>query len=211
MTVSNNLKQVLKERFPEERTDLLAEVMVKAARDGTISYNEVEKLEGSTEDLLFLFSQRLLIPIRISEVVPESKSWEDRILYARPNMEERYEMPEIIRYLIKGVEETERWDAECAIKNYLESIEESKVKEILEIFRMVKRKISDDDIPSKIYKIEPEFLKRSLDELELDTEKTVKELVRGGIISFSLRNPAQNRLRFEVNPSLYEFRSMNKR
>jgi hypothetical protein len=45
-----------------------------------------------------------------------------------------------------------------------------------------------------------------MDELELDAEKTVKKLIRGGIISFSLRNPAQNRLRFEVNPSL-----MNKR
>jgi hypothetical protein len=204
MTASNNLKQVLKERFPEERTDLLAEVIVKAARDGTISYNEIEKLEGSIEDLLFLSSQRLLIPTRISEVVPESKTWEDRILCARPDPEERYEMPEIVRYLIEGVKETGRWDAECAIKNYLESIGELKVEEILEIFRRVKRETSDDDIPSKIYKIEPEFLKRSMDELELDAEKTVKKLIRGGIISFSLRNPAQNRLRFEVNPSLYK-------
>ena len=78
MTVSNNLKQVLKERFPEERTDLLAEVMVKAARDGTISYNDIGKLEGSTEDLLFLYSQRLLIPIRISEVVYHSITDQER-------------------------------------------------------------------------------------------------------------------------------------
>jgi hypothetical protein len=108
--------------------------------------------------------------------------------------------------LIKGAEETGRWDADCAIKNYLESIGESKVEEILEFFQIVKRETSDDESTSKIHKIEPEFLKRSMDELGLDVEKTVKELIRGGIISFSLRNPTRYRLRFEVNPSL-----MNKR
>lgn len=152
------------------------------------------------EDLLLAFNERLLLPVKTS-YASQSLAWEDRILTLK--MGEVYEMPNVIRYLIRRVEETGKWEPEYAIKRYLEDIGEKNMDEILEVFRRVKKNILSSELPHQIGKVSASLLKELSSELGLDVGKTIVELKGGGIISPFIHN-LRRELLYEVNPSLFK-------
>ncbi len=190
--MESKLKQILKDKFPEEETDSLAKILSMASRKGKISYEEIASLGGSIEDLLFLYKKRLLIPIRTGK----SLAWDDRTILSDKKSWELYEMPNVVQNLIKGVEETGRWNPLRAIQKYLKDIGEPKRAEILELCK----KILGEVTLSKTNKVSPELLTEYSRELGLDADKTIAKLKGGGVISPCLRNL---KLQYEINPSLY--------
>lgn len=194
------LELILKRKFLYEESASLAEVLRLAAEKGRITYKEVEAHGGSMEDLLLAFNERLLLPVTTS-YASQSLAWEDRILI--PKKEEIYEMPNVIRYLIRRVEETGKWEPEYAIRMYLEDIGEKEVDKILELFRRIKKNILSLERPPQTGKVSALLLKELSSELGLDASKTIVELKGGGIISPSIHN-LRRELLYEVNPSLFK-------
>lgn len=198
----SKLKKVLEKMFPEEDTESLAKILSLASKRGKVSYEEIEALKEREELLLLTYNKRLLLPTRTSQV-SKSLAWEDRILV--PKTGEAYEMPNVIRYLVRDAEETGEWRPDYAVRKYLKDIEEAEAEKVLKLFQEVKRRVTRSEILSKTGKITPQLLKETSEELKLglDINKTIAELKGGGIISPSLRK-FRFRLLYEINPSLYE-------
>lgn len=193
-----NLKHVLEQKFPEEeRIDLFANILSEASHSSSkqIRYEKIKALGGTEDDLYLLFMERLLLPVRTSK----SMAWEDRVPLPKPG--EKYEMPNVIQYLIKRAEKTGKWEPNYAIKKYLEEIKEPRVKELLKLLQRLKKKILESKTLSKTNKITVQHLKEFSKNLELDLNKTIAELKGGGIISPCLHNLKYG-LRYEINQSL---------
>jgi len=62
-----NLEEALKERFPGEDVEPIAEILSIAAEKGSVVYDELDMREDVKDDLLLLLEkERLLIPVRTS-------------------------------------------------------------------------------------------------------------------------------------------------
>jgi hypothetical protein len=198
----NRLGRILKRKFSGEEVGSLALLLSLASEKGRVSYEEIEGEREKKENLLLLvYNVRLLLPVRTSQV-SKTLAWEDRLLITKPG--EMYEMPNVIRYLIRHAEETGEWRPDYAVKRYLENIEEPETEKILKLFQKVKERVADSKVLSKTNKVTPELLKESSEKLglELDMDKTIAELKGGGIISPCLRNFSRYGIQYEINPSL---------
>ena len=179
---------ILKKHFPEVDAAVLADTLSLAAERGKISYDEIEIREDLKEDLLLqLEKERILIPYNTSKTI----GWEDRVLVFKPG--EIYEMPHVIRNLVKILRDYGEWDPEQAINVCLGEIGEPEPEKITGLFEKMM-----EDAESNY--VTPDNLMRKAGELEQKSCLIIAELKGGGIISPCLRNPA--RLRYEVNPSL---------
>ena len=179
-------------RFPREDVKPIAEILSVAAEKGRIIYDELEMQQDVKEDLLLLLDgEKLLIPVRTSRAL----AWEDRIMMFRSW--EVFEMPNVIRHLIRYAEETGEWNPDHAVRGYLGEIGETEPEKILSLFNKVKEKAIDN-------RITPEVILKAYEELNLTAKigRIIAELKGGDIISPCLRDPSL--LRYEINPSLTE-------
>ncbi len=105
----SNLKKALNIFISCNNLDQLAAILEKAIHKKRISYDEIIKVVGNDpEDVLLTANEwGLLYPVRTSK----SASWEDRILFAMPD--EMYEMPNVVRHLVKNAIQTGRWDLQA--------------------------------------------------------------------------------------------------
>ncbi len=94
----------------------LAQILATAVKKGRISYEEIEKLIEPGDDieevLLLGYDWRILVPVRSFK----SMQWGDRVLMPMPG--EIYELPNVVRYLVRGAITSgtwEPWKAEAAI------------------------------------------------------------------------------------------------
>ena len=184
------LEKALKRSFPGQSVESLAEILSFAAEKEGIDYEEIEMQEDMKVDtLLVLQKERLLLPLQTSKTL----AWEDGMLTFKPG--ERYEMPHVIRHLIRNAEKTGEWNPDCAIRKYLEEIEETEAEKIIAFFKRVKE-------DAKWNKVTPKLLEDASENLNLKSEvgKVIAELKGGGVISPCLRNPL--RFQYEINPSL---------
>jgi len=92
-------------------TSKLSQVLAYASVNVTVSYQEIRKIiKDDPEDILLLADKwRLLLPVRTTK----SAGWEDRMLVLRDG--EIYEIPNLIRYLVKNALDTGKWDPEKSI------------------------------------------------------------------------------------------------
>ena len=92
-------------------TSKLSQVLAYASVNVTVSYQEIRKIiQDDPEDILLLADKwRLLLPVRTTK----SAGWEDRMLVLRDG--EIYEIPNLIRYLVKNALDTGKWDPEKSI------------------------------------------------------------------------------------------------
>ena len=92
-------------------TSKLSQVLAFASVNFTVSYQEIRKIiNDNPEDILLLADKwRLLLPVRTTK----SAGWEDRMLVLRDG--EIYEIPNLIRYLVKNALDTGKWDPEKSI------------------------------------------------------------------------------------------------
>ncbi len=92
----------------------LVRILEHTCESRSISYEEALSIAGKdTDDALMLGWQwRLLIPVRTSRC----GEWDDRVLMLEPG--ERYEMPNISRWLLLIFKKTGEWRPQQAISDY---------------------------------------------------------------------------------------------
>jgi len=185
-----NMVESLKNIFPGVNAAILTDILSLAAERGRIYYDEIEMREDLKEDLLLqLEKERILILFETSKTM----AWEDRVLAFKSG--ELYEMPHVIRYLIRNAKETGEWNPSYAVKMCLEEIGEAEPEKITTLFEKIIEKIEKNIVT-------PEILLKTAGELDLKPKMglIIAEFKNGGIISPCLRRPSN--LRYEINPSL---------
>jgi len=180
-------------------TSQLAQVLAYAVEKGTISYQEIKELiKDDPGDLLLLADEWRLL---LSVTTAKSSSWEDRLLLLREG--EQYEIPNIIKYLVKESLHSGTWDARKAIGGLFKDLGDSLWEMIPDLVRSIQDEAVNQVISSnQIKMICLQFgLSNRVDSL-------IAELKAAGIISPRLSSaPEVNRHGaplYELNPSVPE-------
>ncbi|MFW6115116.1 MAG: hypothetical protein ACOC6E_02335 [Thermodesulfobacteriota bacterium] len=178
-------------------TSQLSQVLACASQKDTVSYQEIKAIiEDDPGDLLLLADEcRLLLSVSTAK----SSSWEDRLLLLKEG--ERYEIPNIIRYVVKKGIHSGRWDARKAVESLFKDLEDPYWKTVPELVRSIQEEAVNHVISSnQIKMICLQFgLSNRVDSL-------IAELKAAGIISPRLAStPEVNRHGaplYELNPSV---------
>ena len=178
-------------------TRKLSQVLDYCLLKGAISYQEIrEIIKDDPEDILLMAQEwRLLLPVRTAK----SSSWEDRLLLIKEG--EVYEIPNIIRCLVREALQTATWNPENAIIELFKEFGDPDWEQIPGLVRSIAEKATDHKITgNQIKKICLQFgLKNRVDGL-------IAELKAAGIISPKLGSiPDLLRARspiYELNPSI---------
>lgn len=178
-------------------TRQLSQVLDYCLLKGTISYQQIrEIIKDNPENILLLAEEwRLLLPVRTAK----SSSWEDRLLLLKDG--EVYEIPNIIRCLVREALQAATWNPENAIIELFKEFGDQDWEQIPGLVRSIAEKATDHKITgNQIKKICLQFgLKNRVDGL-------IAELKAAGIISpklgllvevFSVGSPI-----YELNPSV---------
>jgi hypothetical protein len=178
-------------------TSKLSQVLAYASENVTISYQEIRKIiKDDPEDVLLLADKwRLLLPVRTTK----SAGWEDRVLVLRDG--EIYEIPNLIRYLVKNALDTGEWDLEKSIIELFKKFGEPDWEKIAGLVRSIVEKAID-------YRITGNQIKEACLQFGLNNKADglIAELKAAGIISPKLgsipdvvgaRSPI-----YELNPSI---------
>lgn len=178
-------------------TRKLSQVLDYCLLKGANSYQEIrEIIKDDPEDMLLLAEEwRLLLPVRTAK----SSSWEDRLLLIKEG--EVYEIPNIIRCLVREALQTATWNPENAIIELFKEFGDPDWEQIPGLVRSIAEKATDHKITgNQIKKTCLQFgLKNRVDGL-------IAELKAAGIISpklgsipdlFRARSPI-----YELNPSI---------
>jgi len=180
-----------------EITRKLSQVLAYAAVNGAVSYQETrEIIKDDPEDVLLLADKwRLLLPVRTAK----SSGWEDRVLVLRDG--EKYEIPNLIRYLVKDALDTGRWNPEKTINELFKEFEDPDWEKITGLVSSIVEKSID-------YKITGNQIKEICLQFGLNdrTDGLIAELKAAGIISPKLGSipdvfGAQSPI-YELNPSV---------
>ena len=118
---------------PVKITRTLSQVLAYAAARGAVSCQEIKEIiKDDPEDVLLLADKwRLLLPVRTAK----SSGWEDRLLLLKDG--EIYEVPNVIRYLVKGALQTGTWDPEKAIIKLFKELGDRDCKKIPGLVRSI--------------------------------------------------------------------------
>jgi hypothetical protein len=178
-------------------TSKLSQVLAYASVNVTVSYQKIKEIiKDDPEDVLLLADKwRLLLPVRTAK----SSGWEDRVLVLRDG--EIYEIPNLIRYLVKNALDTGRWDPEKSIIELFKKFEEPDWEKITGLVRSIAEKAIDYTITGN--QIKEICLQFGLNDR---TDALIAELKAAGIISPKLSSipdvvRAQSPI-YELNPSI---------
>jgi hypothetical protein len=181
-----------------ELTGSLAKILAYISRKGRVTYHDVVKMVGdNAEEALLLGNQwKLILPMRTCRTA----SWEDRLLWFGPA--ELYEVPNIVKYLVKHASERGLWDPGVALSELFKEMGDPDWNIIP---RLVER-LWEQSSNSRITAIR---IKEVCAELGLEdrVDALIVELKGSGVISPKLRSPAEvsraGAVIFEINPSLF--------
>ena len=178
-------------------TTKLSQVLAYASVNVTVSYEETKEIvKDDPEDVLLLADKwRLLLPVRTTK----SAGWEDRMLVLRDG--EIYEIPNLIRYLVKNAIDTGQWNPEKSIIELFKKFGDPDWEKIPGLVRSIVEKAID-------YKITGNQIKEICFQFGLNerADVLIAELKAAGIISPKLgsipdvagaRSPI-----YELNPSI---------
>jgi len=178
-------------------TSKLSQVLAYASVNVIVSYQEIRKIiKDDPEDVLLLADKwRLLLPVRTIK----SSDWEDRVLVLRDG--EKYEIPNLIRYLVKDALDTGRWNPEKTISQLFKEFEDPDWEQIAGLVRSIAEKAIDYKINGN--QIKEVCLKSGLNNR---VDGLIAELKAAGIISPKLGSildvvGAQSPI-YELNPSV---------
>jgi hypothetical protein len=197
MNKTDKLKKALNSFLKDNDAKALAIILNKAEESGSISYEDIETLvDGDIEDFLLLaFQWRLLLPVRASK----AGDWEDRMMI--PQLGERYQMPNVVRWLVKNALASGKWDPEIAIIEVFKNIGEPDIEKMPILFERMVSGI-------KGHRINGNRIKSICRDLGLESrvDPLVSELKACGIISHKLSSLTEvsraGAPLYEVNPSL---------
>ena len=105
----------------DELTAETALIINNACEKGRISFAKVEEIsEGNAEEVLLLcWEWRLLIPVRSSKC----GEWDDRLLVLDHG--EIYELPNVVKHLVKSARRTSQWDPDLALTELFSDTDET--------------------------------------------------------------------------------------
>ena len=178
-------------------TSKLSQVLAYTSVNVTVSYQEIKEIiKDDPEDVLLLADKwRLLLPVRTAK----SAGWEDRVLVLRDG--EKYEIPNLIRYLVKNALDTGKWDPEKSIIELFKKFGDPDLEQIPKLLKSIVEKATD-------YKINSNQIKKICLRFGLDNRVggLIAELKAAGIISPKLSSipdvvGAQSPI-YELNPSV---------
>jgi len=178
-------------------TSKLSQVLAYASVNVTISYQKIKEIiKDDPEDILLLADKwRLLLPVRTTK----SAGWENRVLVLRDG--EIYEIPNLIRYLVKNAIDTGKWDPEKTIIELFKQFEDPDWEKIAGLVRSIAENAID-------YKINGNQIKNICIQSGLNNrvDGLIAELKAAGIISPKLASipdvvGAQSPI-YELNPSV---------
>jgi len=179
-----------------EITKKLSQVLTYAAVEGRISYQKIKEIiKDDPEDILLLADKwRLLLPVRTTK----SSGWEDRVLVLKDG--EKYEIPNLIRYLVKNAIATGKWDTEKTIIELFKEFGDPDWEKITGLVRSIAEKATGYKITGN--QIKEICLKSGLNNR---VDGLIAELKAAGIISPKLGSipevfGAQSPI-YELNPS----------
>jgi hypothetical protein len=121
-----------------ELINRLARVLTHALERGRVAYHEIgEIISGDAEDVLLLGNEwGLIFPVRTLK----SAAWEDRLLIFEPG--EEYEIPNIVRYLVKEAKLTGRWEAGRALAELFRDMGEPNWEQIPELVKELGQQVA---------------------------------------------------------------------
>jgi hypothetical protein len=117
--------------------EMIAEtaVIIKNACDkGRIFFSEVEEIcPGNAEDVVLLcWEWRLLVPVRSSKC----GEWDDRLLLL--DADEIYELPNVVKHLVKSACRTSQWDSDAALIELFSDIDETLRRQLPDLLKKMK-------------------------------------------------------------------------
>jgi len=178
-------------------TGEISQVLAYASLQDTVSYQEIREVaKDDPEDILLIAEEwRLVLPVRTAK----SAAWEDRLLLARDG--EVYEMPNVIRYLVKEAMQSAKWYPEKAIRELLRELRDPAWEQIPELVRAIAEKSID-------HKISGNQIKRACLQFGLSdrVDWLIAELKAAGIMSLKLGSipdvMGAGSPIYELNPSI---------
>ena len=189
--------------FLQDYVGSLARILGTAVKKGRISYEEIEKLiepEDDIEEVLLLgFTWRILIPVRSFK----SMEWGDRVLMPMPG--EIYELPNVVKYLVRGAIRSGTWEPGKAVEAIAREVGEPAWALIPRIVGMLGEYAEGRHVTA----IQIKQASKALD-LEDRVDSLIADLKACGILSPALgylpeaakkRTPV-----YELNPSLFPVR-----
>lgn len=183
-----NLRRALRSVYSEKELEPIISTLIRAVQKDWIENKEIELKPQVKEDIIMILERdRVLIPYNTSKTI----AWEDRLLTFEPD--EKYEVPHVIRILIKIGEQTGEFDLDYALMSYLGEIGECDPSKILAFFHELIKKVEKG-------RVSAEALSNVSKKLNLESRigTIIAVLKGGGVISPSLRIPTE--LKYEVNP-----------
>jgi hypothetical protein len=163
-----------------------------------VAYHEIEEIiSGDAEDVLLLGNEwGLIFPVRTLK----SAAWEDRLLLFEPG--EEYEIPNIIRYLVKETKITGHWNPEYAITKLFREMGEPDWERMSKLVEELRKQ-------SKDCRITAVQINAICSELGLGNrvDALIAELKASGVMSPRLGSLAEVSRAgtpiYELNPSLF--------
>lgn len=192
-----NLNKALSSFLESEDVHKMALLLEETMRTGEISYEKAAAiLNEDPEDMLTLgYAWRLLLPVRAAK----GGDWEDRMLVPRTG--EKYQMPNVIRHLVKHADRSGKWDPVDAIVQVFRSIGEQDVDKMPVLVERMASELKGH----RIYGVK---IKEICQELGLGArvDPLVSELKAVGILSHKLTSLTEVSRAgspiYELNPSL---------
>jgi hypothetical protein len=120
-------------------TKKLSQILAYAAIKSVISYQQIKEIiRDDPEDvLLFADEWRMLVPCRTSK----SSSWEDRLLLLKDG--ERYEIPNVIRYLVTYALSTGTWDYKMGLIELFQELGDPAWEQIPSLIKRIASRATD--------------------------------------------------------------------
>lgn len=119
-----NLRSALCFLGEEELIPDLAKILLYASTEDSVSCRKIKGIiKNNPDEILLLTNEwRLLLPVRTIK----SSGWEDRLLLFKDN--ELYEMPNIVRYLVRYSLDTGKWDVKNAVFTFFKDLKDPDFK-----------------------------------------------------------------------------------
>lgn len=193
-----NLKSALFFISEEELIPDLARVLFYTHSVQNVLYKKIVEIVGRNAGDIILLSDewRLLLPVRTKK----SSDWEDRLLLLKDD--ELFEMPNIVRYLVKNSLNTGKWDIRNAVLEFFKDFKDPYYNQIPDLVQSIMKKSLNNIVDAN-------QIKKACLELSLinRVDSLIAELKAAGFMSPRLGPIIEASMRgvplYELNPSLF--------
>ena len=192
--IFSNLVAALSNQFRADEARDLATLLSCVCKADSITYEELDLNDDVKDDTILLaYEERALLPMKSRR----GSAWEDRILNFTED--ERYHLPRVVKFLVKGAHEKGSWNVDESIGKVLEESGENDVARMVGYLNELITMAPKHEIEVGIMQMVSTKL-----ELEMDMHDTLDRFVRCGIMSPRTQRTIHTGISwYELNPCLY--------